>query len=162
MRALRARVTYGPAWAYAYFGGLAGVGTALALAIEGSWVAATGAALFAAILLWLARIVSWPFGETAHLRRVGGVIREANAAFNQARVLDAGPRRKSLVASAAEREARRLRRLRPPAAMASEHAELVSLAEQQAEAVERGDRAELEELARAMGAVIERWRGRLG
>jgi hypothetical protein len=160
MRALRRRVTDGPARLYAYYGGIGAVAGAFVLALDGSWVAAAATALGALALLWLASVFYWPFGEGAHLRRVDGVIREANAAMNQAHALDPGPRRKSLVAAAAEREARRLRRMKPPASMAEDHAALVELAERQAAAVPREDRAELAELNELIAAQLARWRGR--
>ena len=160
MRALRRRVTGGPARLYVYYGGYVAAAAAFVLALDRSWVAAAGAALGAVALMWVASVLYWPLGEGAHVRRVRGVIKEANAAFNQASALDPGPRRQSLVASAAEREARRLRRMRPPPSMAADHARLVELAERQAAAVPRAERGELNELNEQIAEQLARWRKR--
>jgi hypothetical protein len=144
MRALRARVIK-RVYAAAYVLGLTGVAAAGLLAVDGRWWTAAAVALVALGLLWFVTALYWPFGVTGYLRRVAGVIRDTNVDFGRARMLAAGPRA-SHAAATAERQARRLRRMRPPREVASEHAELVRLVEQQADATRRRDRDELDEV----------------
>jgi hypothetical protein len=115
-----------------YAAGLVAVAVSGLLLLTGRPALAVPVTALSALLLWLAGLIYFPFGEGAHYRRVSRAIEDANIAARH--VQGARSPGASQNAGAAERErmARRLRRLRPPRTMAAEHAELVSLAERYA------------------------------